>query len=68
MSSTVTPIGKIIEIAHRYDVPVLVDAAQSVQHMAVDVQQIDCDFLVFSSHKIYGPTGIGVLYGKEKWL
>ncbi len=65
---TVTPIGKIIEIAHRYDVPVLVDAAQSVQHMAVDVQQIDCDFLVFSSHKIYGPTGIGVLYGKEKWL
>lgn len=65
---TITPIEKIIEIAHRYDIPVLVDAAQSVQHIPVDVQRMDCDFLVFSSHKIYGPTGMGVLYGKEKWL
>ena len=65
---TITPIEKIIETAHRYDIPVLVDAAQSVQHVPVDVQRMDCDFLVFSSHKIYGPTGMGVLYGKEKWL
>lgn len=65
---TITPIEKIIETAHRYDIPVLVDAAQSVQHIPVDVQRMDCDFLVFSSHKIYGPTGMGVLYGKEKWL
>ena len=65
---SITPIEKIIETAHRYDIPVLVDAAQSVQHIPVDVQRMDCDFLVFSSHKIYGPTGMGVLYGKEKWL
>lgn len=65
---TITPVEKIIETAHRYDIPVLVDAAQSVQHIPVDVQRMDCDFLVFSSHKIYGPTGMGVLYGKEKWL
>ncbi len=65
---TITPMEKIIETAHRYDIPVLVDAAQSVQHIPVDVQRMDCDFLVFSSHKIYGPTGMGVLYGKEKWL
>ena len=65
---TVNPIRKIIEMAHRKEVPVLIDAAQSVQHTPVDVQALDCDFLVFSSHKIYGPTGVGVLYGKEKWL
>lgn len=65
---TVNPIREIIEIAHRKEVPVLIDAAQSVQHTPVDVQALDCDFLVFSSHKIYGPTGVGVLYGKEKWL
>lgn len=65
---TINPIDKIIEIAHRYDVPVLIDAAQSVQHLSIDVQKLDCDFLVFSSHKAYGPTGMGVLYGKEKWL
>ena len=65
---SITPIEKIIETAHRYDIPVLVDAAQSVQHIPIDVQRMDCDFLVFSSHKIYGPTGMGVLYGKEKWL
>lgn len=65
---TVNPIGKIVEIAHRNGIPVLIDAAQSVQHRKVDVQEIDCDFLAFSSHKVYGPTGVGVLYGKEKWL
>ena len=65
---TINPIKKIIEIGHKYNIPVLIDAAQSVQHVKVDVQELDCDFLVFSSHKIYGPTGIGVLYGKEKWM
>lgn len=65
---TINPIKKIIEIAKKYDIPVLVDAAQSIQHTHIDVQELDCDFLVFSGHKIYGPTGIGVLYGKEKWL
>ncbi len=65
---SVNPIREIIEIAHKKEVPVLIDAAQSVQHTTVDVQALDCDFLVFSSHKIYGPTGVGVLYGKEKWL
>ena len=65
---TIAPVEKIIETAHRYDIPVLVDAAQSVQHIPVDVQRMGCDFLVFSSHKIYGPTGMGVLYGKEEWL
>jgi len=65
---TINPIEKIIEIAHSKDIPVLIDAAQSVQHMTIDVQKLDCDFLVFSAHKIYGPNGIGVLYGKEKWL
>ena len=65
---SINPIDKIIEIAHSYNVPILIDAAQSVQHAKVDVQKLDCDFLVFSSHKVYGPTGVGVLYGKEKWL
>ena len=65
---TVNPIEDIIEIAHSHDIPVLIDAAQSVQHMEVDVQKLDCDFLVFSAHKVYGPNGVGVLYGKEKWL
>ncbi len=65
---TVNPVKEMIQIAHSYDVPVMVDAAQSVPHMRVDVQDLDCDFLAFSGHKIYGPTGIGVLYGKEKWL
>lgn len=65
---TINPIKQIIEIAHKHDIPVLVDAAQSIQHTSIDVQELDCDFLVFSSHKLYGPTGIGVLYGKEKWL
>lgn len=65
---TVNPVKKIIQTAHRYNVPVLIDGAQAVQHIEVDVQQLDCDFFVFSGHKIYGPTGIGVLYGKEQWL
>ena len=65
---TVNPIAQMIAIAHQHGVPVLVDGAQSVPHIAVDVQALDADFYVFSGHKIYGPTGMGVLYGKEKWL
>ncbi|HUX94671.1 MAG TPA: cysteine desulfurase [Bacteroidales bacterium] len=65
---TSLPINEIIEAAHSINVPVLVDGAQGVQHGIVDVTKMDCDFYVFSGHKIYGPTGIGVLYGKEKWL
>ncbi len=65
---TVNPVEELVRIAHKYNIPVLIDAAQGVQHTKVDVQQLDCDFLVFSSHKIYGPTGVGVLYGKESWL
>ncbi len=65
---TVNPVKDIIRMAHAHGVPVLIDAAQSVPHMAVDVQDLDCDFLAFSGHKVYGPTGIGVLYGKEQWL
>ncbi|MDR0541128.1 MAG: cysteine desulfurase [Dysgonamonadaceae bacterium] len=65
---TINPTGEIIHLAHNYNVPVLIDAAQSVQHLPIDVQALDCDFLAFSSHKMYGPTGIGVLYGKENWL
>jgi len=64
----VNPIAEIVRIAHEHEVPVLVDAAQSVPHLEVDVQQMDCDFLAFSGHKVYGPTGVGVLYGKETWL
>ena len=65
---TVNPVEEIIRIAHGHGIPVLVDAAQSAPHMAIDVQAMDCDFLAFSGHKMYGPTGIGVLYGKEEWL
>ncbi len=65
---TVVPVKKVIEAAHLRDIPVLIDGAQGIQHGIVDVQEMDCDFYVFSGHKIYGPTGIGVLYGKEKWL
>jgi cysteine desulfurase/selenocysteine lyase len=65
---TVNDVKKIIEIAHSKDIPVLIDGAQSVQHEKVDVRELDCDFFVFSGHKLYGPNGIGVLYGKEKWL
>ena len=65
---TINPVREIIKIAHANNIPVLVDGAQSIQHGVVDVREIDCDFFVFSGHKIYGPTGIGILYGKEKWL
>lgn len=65
---TVNPVKEMIKIAHEHDVPVMVDGAQSTPHFAVDVQDMDCDFFAFSGHKIYGPTGIGVLYGKEEWL
>lgn len=65
---TVNPVKDIVSIAHEHNVPVLVDGAQSTPHFKVDMQDIDCDFFVFSGHKIYGPTGIGVLYGKEEWL
>ena len=65
---SINPIREMISIAHEVDVPVMIDAAQSIQHAEIDVQKLDCDFLVFSGHKIYGPTGIGVFYGKEKWL
>lgn len=65
---TVNPIKEMIAIAHAHGVPFLVDAAQSIPHTAVDVQELDADFLVFSGHKVYAPTGVGVLYGKEEWL
>ena len=65
---TVNPVKAIIELAHRQGIPVLVDGAQSAPHMKIDVQDLDCDFFAFSGHKMYGPTGIGVLYGKEAWL
>ena len=65
---TVNPVKEIIEIAHEHGVPVLIDGAQSVPHIRVDVQDLDAEFYVFSGHKIYGPTGVGVLYGKEEWL
>lgn len=65
---TVNPVKDIVRIAHEHNVPVLIDGAQSSPHMKVDVQDLDCDFYAFSGHKIYGPTGIGVLYGKEEWL
>ncbi len=65
---TINPIKTIIDMCHQRNIPVMIDGAQAVQHVTVDVQALDCDFYVFSGHKLYGPTGIGVLYGKEKWL
>lgn len=65
---TVNPVKEIISIAHEKDIPVLIDGAQSIPHFSVDMQELDCDFYAFSGHKVYAPTGIGVLYGKEKWL
>lgn len=65
---TINPVKEIIKLAHEHGIPVLIDGAQAIQHIAVDVQALDVDFFVFSGHKMYGPTGVGVLYGKEKWL
>ncbi len=65
---TINPVKEMIKMAHALDIPVLLDGAQAVPHMRVDMQDLDCDFYVFSSHKLYGPTGVGVLYGKTKWL
>ena len=65
---TVNPVDEIVKIAHQHGIPVMVDGAQSAPHFKVDVQAMDCDFFAFSGHKMYGPTGIGVLYGKEEWL
>lgn len=65
---TINPIHDIIKTAHKKNIPVLIDAAQSIAHLPINVQDLDCDFLVFSGHKMYGPTGIGVVYGKKKWL
>lgn len=65
---TINPVAEIVRMAHAHNVPVLVDGAQSTPHMPINVSEMDCDFFAFSGHKIYGPTGIGILYGKEKWL
>ncbi len=65
---TINPVEEVIRIAHEHNIPVVVDGAQSTPHFKVDMQQLNCDFFVFSGHKVYGPTGIGVLYGKEVWL
>lgn len=65
---TVLPVNEIVAAAHSNNIPVLIDGAQGIQHGVVDVREMDCDFYVFSGHKVYGPTGIGCLYGKEKWL
>ncbi len=65
---TINPVKKIVEIAHKYNVPVLLDGSQAIPHQKIDVQELGCDFYVFSGHKIFGPTGIGVLYGKTKYL
>ncbi|MEA3277199.1 MAG: aminotransferase class V-fold PLP-dependent enzyme, partial [Pseudomonadota bacterium] len=65
---TINPVAEIVRIAHRHDVPVLIDGAQALAHLRVDVQALDCDFYCFSAHKMFGPTGIGVLYGKASWL
>ena len=65
---TINPIKKIVKLAHSKEIPVLVDGAQAVPHLKVDVQDLDCDFYVFSGHKMLGPTGVGILYGKKKWL
>lgn len=65
---TINPVKNLIDRAHERNIPVLLDAAQAIQHEEINVQELDCDFLVFSGHKVYGPTGVGVLYGKEQWL
>jgi cysteine desulfurase / selenocysteine lyase len=65
---TINPIKKVIDEAHKIGIPVLIDGAQAAPHLKIDVQNLDCDFYTFSAHKMYGPTGVGILYGKEKWL
>lgn len=65
---TINPVREIIRQAHEKNIPVMIDAAQAIQHLPIDVQELDVEFMAFSGHKLYGPTGIGVLYGKEKWL
>ena len=65
---TVNPVAEVVRICHAHEVPVMVDGAQSAPHLKVDVQAMDCDFYALSGHKMYGPTGVGVLYGKEEWL
>jgi cysteine desulfurase/selenocysteine lyase len=65
---TINPVKEIIAMAHRFNIPVLIDGAQGISHLSVDVQDLDCDFYCFSGHKMYGPMGVGVLYGKEEWL
>jgi cysteine desulfurase/selenocysteine lyase len=65
---TINPVRQIIELAHRRNIPVLLDGAQAAPHLKIDVQELDCDFYAFSSHKMFGPTGIGILYGKAEWL
>ena len=65
---TILPVKDLIREAHQHNIPVLIDGAQAVPHIPINVQELDCDFLAFSAHKIYGPTGVGVLYGKQKWL
>ena len=65
---TINNIKKIIKQAHKFGIPVVIDGAQAIAHLKIDVQNLDCDFFVFSSHKMYGPTGVGILYGKEKYL
>lgn len=67
-AGTINPIDRVIAEAHRHGIPVVIDAAQSTPHLALDVQALDCDFLAFSAHKMCGPTGVGVLYGKHQWL
>ncbi len=68
VTGTIVPVKEIVEIAHKKNIPVLIDGCQSAPHIKIDVQDIDCDFYVMSAHKVYGPTGVGILYGKKKWL
>jgi len=68
VTGTIVPVKEIVEIAHKKNIPVLIDGCQSASHIKIDVQDIDCDFYVMSAHKVYGPTGVGILYGKKKWL
>ena len=68
VTGTIVPVKEIIDIAHKKNVPVLVDGCQSAPHLKIDVQDLDCDFFAFSAHKVYGPTGVGLLYAKKNGL